>query len=71
MNNLKVFNCENYLPCRGYPEISKCIVLAETQEVALGLALEKYPDMPANNWEIYEVPLTGGAQILFEEHLSY
>jgi hypothetical protein len=68
---MKIFNCENFLPCKGYPEISKCTVLAETIEVALGLALEKFPDMPKDNWEIVEVEWNGEAKIIFEEHLSY
>lgn len=55
----------------GYPEISQCTVLAETIEVAFGLALEKFPDMPRDNWDIVEVEWNGEAKIIFDEHLSY
>jgi len=67
----KVFNCENFLPGMGYPEISRCTVLAETAEVALGLALEQFPKMPHNNWTVDEVKLTGRSQVLFDMHESH
>ena len=69
LNGFKVFNCENYLPCRGYPEI-RCTVLAETAEVAIGLSLEEFPDMPSDNWTVVEVTLTGSAQVLVQTHES-
>lgn len=68
---MKIFNCVNYLPCRGYPEISKCTIIAVTPEEALGLALEKFPDMPSDNWDINEVEWNGESKIIFDEHLSY
>jgi hypothetical protein len=67
---MKIFNCVNDMTFRGYVETSKCTVLAETAEVALGLALEKFPDMPNNNWDIIEVEWNGEAKIIFDEHLS-
>jgi hypothetical protein len=71
LNGFKVFNCYNYVHCRGYPDIARCTVLAETAEVAIGLALEEYPNMPADNWEVEEVKLNGSSQILFSSYESH
>lgn len=57
INGFKVFNCRNYVHCLGYPDIARCTVLEETPEVAIGLALEHFPNMPYNNWEVEEVKL--------------
>ena len=66
LNGFKIFNCENEVPCRGYPEIARCTIIAETAEVAKGLAIEEFPDMPPDNWVIAEVKLTGNPQIIFQ-----
>lgn len=62
MSNLKTFIGSFYRSgrCNTYESI-ECIIVAETESVALGLALESYPDTSSAHWSFEELdPTTTG-----------
>lgn len=56
-DKFKVFHC-NWLYTGSYGSYEEydCIVIAETESVALGMALYFYPDTDAARWTIEEIP---------------
>jgi len=58
MDEMKLYT-GNYYDTFGYGAYQSygCIVKAETESVALGLCLEKYPNTVVGNWTIEELDL--------------
>jgi hypothetical protein len=71
MSDLKAYCCENFLHCKGYPEIANCVILAEDKTEAIEMARGEFPDFPEHNWTIEEVELSGNPQIIHKYQLSY
>lgn len=64
-NQLKAFFCQNSYPSYEQ-DVTELIVLAYTPESAIQLAMKERPDRHATPWEVKEIPLTGGEQMIYE-----